>query len=302
MAPSLPGFSMSAARTLFLVATIHVGRCGGTTHVPGSSDTDVPGADTDPAGDTDDASVRDTDDTVPTDTDIALGVGPCAPPDRWTADIDGALYTRTPYPSTYDGGWTEHLRTFSMSGSWSGGHYPITGVTITAIDGDTTFVADGVTTMPLWVSSFGGQPQRKIGDKVSFSVIGGQTLLGVRSLTVNEFVKVSSDNPVWVPDVGTTPVMYDETHLSRVSHLYGEVLRRSSFDCGAGFGCYVVQHDGRTDLVRVLNDNGVGLNPDYAGGLCIEAIGPVGQFKSDTGTAQFVDVRRASWMRAWTKP
>ncbi len=126
--------------------------------------------------------------------------------------------------------------------------------------------------------------------------------LGVRSVSVTQFVVDSKDNPVWVPDASASPISYEDGRPSQVTHLYGEVLRRSNFDCDSGFACYVVQHDGRTDLVRVLNDNGVGLNPDYAGGLCIEVVAPVGQWKSSTGTADFVDVRSVKWMRAWPKP
>ena len=86
---------------------------------------------------------------------------------------------------------------------------------------------------------------------------------------------------------------------SQITRLFGEITRLSSHDCGSDFLCYILDHDGVENLIRVLPDNDWGLDVDYDGGLCAEVIAPVGVNAGDTGTVSFLDVRKSAWMRTW---
>lgn len=304
--------------------------CGAGTHeedgvcvadTPGDSggaDTDAPDGDT--GGDTGDDTGADTnsgddtgadtdsgDDTgADTDSGGDTDTGPCAPPDTWTGPVPDALFTGSPFDATYDAGMDTLLAKISGYGAGSFGEAIIvSGATVVAIVVDSRYdsmkwyyVADGTATVPVQTSN-----TAEIGDKVTFAVNKYEGWSGVPmvqepgSWTVN-----SSDNPVSAPDLGAATVDYTD-HYSVLLHESGELTEPSGLECGSGYTCFVFEHDGVRDRIRLPDANDFGLDVDYDGGLCAEVVAPAGIFQNSEGVqGYFIDILDATWMRVWTRP
>lgn len=251
-------------------------------------------------GDTGNAGGPDGDSGTRNDTDMAAGT--CAPPDAWTGPVDPQLYTHQPFAATYDAGLVDALH-WCCGGTSTSAHL-VVGATVVVAGNGPTYVADGQITLAVRPSFRTAPPV--VGDIVSFgyhsvdhsSVVPSSTRLdGAQSAW---FVS-SSDNPVHVHDLGAA-TLQDDTGIARLTHAWGEIGARSNHDCGPNRACFVLEHQGVQDKVRVPNDNPFGLDPDYQGGLCAEVIAPGGRYRGFTGTAVFLDVVHESWMRVWPKP
>ncbi len=113
---------------------------------------------------------------------------------------------------------------------------------------------------------------------------------------------LSNANPVYVAELGSANVDYYAARNQMV-HVYGEITARSSHDCEIwALDCYVLEHDGTEDYIRVPTDNPWGLDIDYKGGLCAEVVVPENIYTGSTGTVEFLDVTNLDWMRVWDVP
>ncbi len=250
-----------------------------------SSDTDAPG-DTDLKADTDAVTAR------------------CAPPEIWRSDIPADLYTAVPYPSSSDALLQHMVDGTSANGGGSSADIVVDGTVVAVVEESLsdiptwmTFVADGHVTLPVRSK----QPSA-IGDKVAFVSARTRGSAEYRSVEdVSDWIPRSTGNPVYVAEVQAAGLTYLTTFSQR-SHLTGELTGVSSLDCGLGFTCFRLEHDGRSDLVRLPTDNTFALDADYAGGLCAEVIAPAGIRQTVSSSAQFLDVLKPAWMRTWSAP
>jgi hypothetical protein len=272
--------------------------CAGASNCQ-EADTDT---DSDADGDTDADTDADADADTDSDTDYT---GPCSPPDTWTGPIDPGLYSPEPYDSSYDAGLAEiadEFPTGSVSSGWSTSRlvYDATVVAVSDEDWEWVprfFIADGNVT--LQVKESAASIRAEVGDRIGFAATGVGADHDEPYIEYTEgWTVLSSGNPVYVMELGTGDISF-EAHHNQVTHLFGEISRLSSHDCDSGFSCYIVDHDGTENLIRVRQDNEWGLDVDYSGDLCAEVIAPVNVYTGDTGTATFLDVRDADWMRTW---
>jgi hypothetical protein len=295
--------------------------CGPGTHLDGSmcvvdddgdADTDADSdadADTDADSDTDTDTDSDTDADTDSDTDTDVGydeTGPCAPTDTWTGDVPAALLTHTPYDASYDAGLDTVLTQASGwgAGTW-GSAMIVSSGTVVAVTPDARwdymahyYVSDGFATVPVLVDG-----DAVIGDKVTFAVGGYEGDYGVPLLNnIGAWTVGSSNNPVAARHLGAATVDYTD-HYSELIHEAGELVEASSLDCGTGYTCFVFEHDGVRDRVRVPMLNTWGLDVDYGGGLCAEVLAPAGVYQTSEGVqGYFLDVREETWMRVWSAP
>lgn len=73
--------------------------------------------------------------------------------------------------------------------------------------------------------------------------------------------------------------------------------------CGSGYTCFVFEHDGVRDRLRVPSLNDFGLDVDDGGGRCAEVIAPAGIYQTSEGVqGYFIDVVESAWMRVWDLP
>lgn len=296
------------------------GVCVAADDTADSGSEDSGGADGDSAEDSDEDSGDDSGDDSGADsgsdsgtdtgsdsgTDSGGDTSPCAPPDAWTGDIDPALYTTTAYDASYDVGLTEMIPYFpdgSGSSSYSDISFLVYGATVVAYSPEDNhiFVADAYATFPVIVSG-SGPSSATVGDKVGFASDWLESTAGEHHiLYVDGWTVLSSDNPVYVRELGAENVDYDTT-WGQMTHVYGEITAVSAWNCGTSRKCYILNHDGTDDLVRVPSANDYGLDPDYDGGLCAEIVAPVSVYESSDGDANFLDVLQAGWMRVWALP
>ncbi len=111
----------------------------------------------------------------------------------------------------------------------------------------------------------------------------------------------SSNNPVYARHLGAATV--DFAHYSELIHEAGELTGVSSLDCGTGYTCFVFEHDGVRDRIRLATLNTFGLDVDYTGGMCAEVLAPAGQRNTSSGvTGYYIDVASAAWMHVWPVP
>jgi hypothetical protein len=284
--------------------------CGDGTHeedgvcVLDAADTDAD-ADADSDSDTDADTDTDADSDADTDTDADTDVeppDPCAPPDAWTGAIDPTLYTSTPYAATYDANIDAITPNLYHSGGSSSSTGPLVlDATIVAVEPRSPdfyggnyklyYVADANATLAVFITNQRGE----VGDKVSFSAIGTQ---GYAIDETSGWTWGSAGNPVAVTELGSANLDY--AHFNRMTHVWGRIDRVSNADCGRDQLCFVFEHDGTVDRIRVPADNTFGLDQDYGGGLCGEVVAPEGvnydEFEVPT---HFVDVRQPEWMRVW---
>ncbi len=270
----------------------------------GSPDCQEGDTDTDSDTDTDTDADGDADADSDSDADTDY-TGPCSPPDTWTGTIDSALYTTVPYDSSYDAGLAEiaaNLPSGSVSTS-SGTSWLVYDATVIEVSDEDWewvprfFIADGNVTLQVKESS--ARISAEVGDRVGFATAGLGADHDEPYIEYTEgWTVLSSENPAYVMELGAGELSFDEHH-NQVTHLFGEITRLSSHDCDSGFSCYIVDHDGSENLIRIRQDNDWGLDVDYSGGLCAEAIAPVSIYTGGTGTATFLDVRKAGWMRTW---
>jgi hypothetical protein len=297
--------------------------CGETTHLEGNvceanddtdtdTDTDTDAdADADADGDADADADGDADADADGDTDAdtdadTTDTGPCAPPDHWTGPVPEELYTNTAFDASYDAALDDLL---AHIGGWGGGTFGsafiVSGATVVAIGQDPQYtsnqwiyVGDGFGTIPVSANSVSAQ----LGDKVTFAVTqyqgwyGVPTLYNVGSWTVN-----SSGNPVPAVNLGASVATYSD-HYSQLVHASGEIVEVSGLDCGTGYTCFVFDHNGVRDRIRLRQMNSFGLDVDYGGGMCGEVVAPAGiYYDSDGLHGYFIDVADDSWMRVWPK-
>lgn len=235
-----------------------------------------------------------------TDPDTGTYIGACAPPDAWTGPVDPALYARQPFPSSYVAGLGDAAA--RCCGGTNSPHL-IVDATVVLAESDLTYVADGQATLAV---SPGPYAVPAVGDRVVFEYRGvrGDVELPstARMQADNSDWHISSgDNPVPVRELGAT-ALADLDGLARLTHAWGEITGPSNVDCGQDHSCFLLQHRGTQDKVRVPHDNGYGLDPDYQGGLCAELVAPGGTYAGSDGTAVFLDAHHATWMRVWPKP
>jgi hypothetical protein len=272
----------------------------------GAPDSDV-GDDTELAGETDervDTDLHGDDWTPPT--------GPCAPADRWTGPVPSTLVSTTPYPSTYDSGMAAVLPSFGdHRGGYSGADRATVIVDPTVVafaarpghSSEWVYLSDGLVTVPVPKDPADVQGI-EVGDRVILGVNGwwaenGWVWFDDRSTTWHVD---ATDEPVYVRELGASNVDYAAAR-SQLVHVWGTVGAQSAVPCGDDHLCFLLQHDGTQDKLRVPADNTFGLDVDYAGGtLCAEAVAPVGVFQSDTGVAMVIDVADPSFLRVWPKP
>ena len=241
--------------------------------------------------------------TQTTGTHTPVWTGPCAPPDEWTGPVDPALFALTQYAPTYDALLWDMASHIGLSGSGSSSTSVLAlGATVT-LEGtsqyanhERIYVQDGLWAWAADVSTDDLNP----GDNLSFGVSSYSS--GVVDIWSANAVLHTTDNPVAVYDLTAENVDHD-VHGARLTHMYGEITQVSGHDCAPGGNiCFVVAHDGTTDLIKVKVTNNWGLDVDYAGGLCAEIVAPVRTETGDTGRMDFLDVREPTWMRTWPVP
>ena len=263
-------------------------------------DDDTTAGDDDTTGDDDDTT-GDDDDSGDDDTD------PCTPPDTWTGPIDPALYTTVPWTPAYDAGLDE-VESILPVGSCSssvGDGYLVYDATIVAVgdhDGSwnpRVFVADANYTIMVIEAGDG----HVIGDRVGFAV----SWVGARSDGAwvehpDGWTVLSNGNSVSVRDLGSDNLDYYAAR-NEMLHVYGEITEQSAYDCDYAWGltCYMLEHDGTEDRIRVEVSNPWGIDVDYEGGLCAEIVAPIGHHNGDHGPVTFLDVMNSDWMRVWAK-
>lgn len=274
----------------------------------GGDDTDA--LDSDTGGDTDADTGADTGSDTGADTGGGTGTdtdtGPCAPPDEWTGPVPVDLFTSTPFDADYDAGLDTLLTRISGYGSGSFSEAVIVSeATVVAIAADPRYdymqwyyVADGTATIPVQASG-----AAEIGDKVTFATSKYEGWSGVPlAEEPGSWTVVSSGNPVSAPGLGAATVDYTD-HYSMLLHESGELTEPSSLDCGTNYTCFVFEHDGVRDRIRVPTLNDFGLDVDYGGGLCAEVVAPAGIYQNSEGVqGYFIDIGEETWMRVWTKP
>ena len=160
------------------------------------------------------------------------------------------------------------------------------------------YVGDGYATVPVNIQS-----DAEVGDKVTFAVGGYEGTYGVPLLTdVGSWTVTSSGNHVPARHLGATTVDYTD-HYSELVREAGELLEASSLECGTGYTCFVFEHDGVRDRLRLPSLNDFGIDVDYDGGLCVEVIAPAGIYQDSDGVhGYFIDIADPAWMRVWTAP
>ncbi len=276
--------------------------CGPGTHLEGSTCTADAG---DSAGEAD--ADTDADADGDSDTDTAYGeTGPCAPTDTWTGPVPGELLTSTPFETAYDAGIEELLVYVHGYGAGSMDAASIvSGATVVAVGEEPRYegysryyVGDGYATLPVDV-----QGVAVVGDRVTFAVSGYEGLDGVPLANrVGSWTVNSASNLVPARHLGAATVDYTD-HYSELVHEAGELVEPSSLDCGTGYTCFVFEHDGVRDKLRLPALNDFGLDVDYDGGLCAEVIAPSGIYQNSSGVqGYFIDVPDATWMRVWDAP
>ena len=250
-------------------------------------------------------TAADTDTAGDTDTDTDTDTGPCAPPDSWTGGVNPALYTTSPYDASYDAGLAamvpympETSSTSSSDLSWL-----VYGATVTAVSQGTSSCVDSVyiadANWTVVVADEYGCATAAVGDKVGFGTNNLGGYYGERRVPrLSGWTVLSSANPVYVRELGAESLDYLST-FSQLTHTWGELTRASSYDCDRDRECYILDHNGQENLVRVPADDTFGLVPDYAGGRCVEIVAPVSIHMGSDGDATFLDVREADWMRVW---
>jgi hypothetical protein len=269
------------------------------TDADSDSDTD---ADTD--SDTDSDSDADSDSDSDADSDADTDADPCSPPDSWTGPVDPSLYTTLPWPLDYDAGLAEvepNLPACTCSSS-GGDSYLVLDATVTSVGQypwkNMVFVADANYTI-LVLNASGAS----VGDTVSFATNGfGGRYDSSYIEHVNGWTIGDQSDSVYAAELGSSPLDYYAAR-NQLTHAFGELTRLSSHDCDEAWGmmCFVFNHDGTEDLVRVPVDNSWGLDIDYDGGLCAELVAPVNLHNGTTGEAVFLDANNPDSMRVWNK-
>lgn len=233
--------------------------------------------------------------------DTSMYTGTCAPPDSWTGGIDINIYTPSQFLPTYDA-YMDDL--FNYGSGFGGGsnNAPrlVVGATVVGIipEQGRVYIADGTGTAPIITTDLNVQ----IGDQVSVAVTGFTGEDGTVTYTYPSLWTVHhSGMAVAVPELGADRIDYTIRHSS-FFHAYGEITALSNYDCGNGFSCYIFEHDGVTDKIRVPANNAWGLDLDFQGGLCAEIVAPVGYRYDPDGEVHFLDVRIEDWMRVWSLP
>jgi hypothetical protein len=278
--------------------------CGPGTHDEDGiclPDEDTGSPDSEDSGDTG----GDTDDSGETGTDG----GPCAPPDAWTGGVPEGLYTEIPYGGDYDAGLAEIAKHLPSGGSSSdaGGYLVYDATVIAAGDyggtasAEKTFLADGHFTLELLEDAYGPKDVR-VGDRVGFATQWLSAYHGERMMEhATGWQVLSSGNPVAVHELGAEALDYLAT-FNRLTHVSGLLTRPSSYDCGEGYRCVILDHDGIDVLVRVSQEDDHGLGADYDGGLCGEAVAPVNLYSGEDGEATFLEIAEPDWLRTWPVP
>ncbi|MFZ5476049.1 MAG: hypothetical protein ACOZNI_04685 [Myxococcota bacterium] len=312
---------MMVLQFLALAACRPTVTCGSGTHAEGDAcvadspdadsdaDTDADAdadsdADADTDADADSDADADADTDADTDTDPTY-TGACAPPDAWTGGVPASLYTLTPYDESYDSGLAamEAYLTDSGSSVFSDLSWLVYGATVAGIANDTNSTVTRVwiedASMGLIVHDSYAQTPAEVGDQVGFSTNNLEGWYGEQRIgRVSGWTVLSSSNPVYVREQGADPVDYLDRR-SQMTHAYGVIDRASSHDCGTGYLCFVFEHEGTEDLLRVPVDNDAGLDVDYGGGLCGELVAPVSRYYGSTGDIEFFDAVLAGSVRTW---
>lgn len=158
-------------------------------------------------------------------------------------------------------------------------------------------VADASTTIAVETDE-----RAQIGDQVTFAWNDYSTYLDLPYIDdPGGWTIGSSGNPVYARHLGASTVNFD--HRSEPIHEAGELTAVSNLDCGTGYTCFVLVHDGVSDKIRLPTLNEFGLDDDYAGGLCAEVIAPAGiRYDSGVVLGYYLDVAQPTWMRVWAKP
>lgn len=236
--------------------------------------------------------------------------GICAPSDAWTGAVPASLYTTEPYDPSYDAGLSAlGAELYNNPSGGSGGEsWLITGATVSAIGRDaqgyldTVYVEDAAYTV--LVHDDTTTTNAELGDKVGFATDSTWSISGERQVfETSGWTVMSSGNPVFVEEAAANAIDYS-LRLNQVTHAYGELERVSANDCGAGFACYILAHEGTEDLVRVDVDfaGPLGLGADYDGGLCAELVAPISAYIGASGEVWFYDVNQPELMRTWAGP
>ena len=278
--------------------------CGEGTHEEDGAC--VPNVDSGEADtDTDADSDTDSDSDADTDSDTDTDVGPCGPPDEWGGQVPLDLLTDEPWSESYDAnidGLLERITGYG-SGSFSDAVivYQATVVAEAPVPGRESWsmywVGDSHATVVVET-----QDHAEIGDKVSFAVTKYEGWAGVpMAQDPGSWSVTSSDNEVPALELGAATAHYPD-HLSQLHHEWGRLVEPSGVDCGSGYSCFVFEHDGVRDRVRVAQINDFGLDVDYAGGLCAEVVAPAGIYQDSRGVqGYFLDVIDPAMMRVWSE-
>ncbi|MSQ03481.1 MAG: hypothetical protein EXR71_16590 [Myxococcales bacterium] len=187
--------------------------------------------------------------------------GPCTPPDAFWGAVPADLATRTPYVTSYDGGLAEVWPNMPTSGSLQASQtWHLVEVTVAQPEqqsgdpGNTRwYTADGN-----W--AIGGVPwnapaELALGDRLSFTTRSFTAVQGERRFEqLTDARIVSSENAVYVRELAAEPLDYHGrgAEFVRVHGLVGDTL---AHDCGVGYHCFELDHDGTIDVVRVKDDN-----------------------------------------------
>ncbi len=230
-------------------------------------------------------------------------VDPCGPPDLWTGPIDPSLNTDVPYDPSYDAGLLDLEPALPTGRSTSGGEsHLLYDATVVAVDTgknyfDRIIVADANFSIAVVLNK---SETASVGDTVDFATswLGGRSGSSYVERT-SGWTVLSSANPMYVAELGSANVDY-YARRNQLVHVYGEITARSSHECEIwALDCYVLEHDGTEDYIRVPRDNPWYLDIDYEGGLCAEIVAPVNIYMGSTGTVEFLDITNTDWMRTW---
>ncbi len=211
---------------------------------------------------------------------------PCRPPDTFWGAVPEALVTTTPYGEPYDAGLEAVWPFMLQCGNCTPGQtFSIVEATVAIPPLPNLGQQDSIYYVEDGRISAGGAPwnlpyEAAAGDRLSFTTRSFSNRSGEALFEqLTEPVIVSSGNPVYVRELGSTPLDY-WNRGAEIVHVWGRVVETLEDDCGMGFTCHVLEHGGTRDVIRVKDDNAYDLEPGVTG-VCLEAVAGTGTYDPD---------------------
>src|SRR5690606_28350775 len=137
------------------------------------------------------------------------------------------------------------LRNLNPGSSSSGSTFLIVHATVVAVDNWRVWLSDGSGTAE--VEAYYVQPSPHVGDDVTIGIRGRS---GTHLNPSTGWAVSAHGRRVAVHELGAGNVDWT-LHRARLTHLYGEITAVSNSSCGSGQRCFVVEHQGTQDRIRV---------------------------------------------------